>query len=68
MRREEFAHLSDLEWDALGRMADAIGGPAVAALLHSLSSDEQHSSVAQFIANELSASRSEVVALAERLT
>lgn len=63
--REELPHLSDLEWEALGRMANAIGGNAVAAMLHSLSRDEQHASVAQFISNELQASRTELSELAE---
>lgn len=68
MTREELPYLSDPEWDALGRMARAIGGPAVAAMLHSLSRDEQHASVAQFIANELKDSQSEMTALAERFS
>jgi Retrotransposon gag protein len=67
MTREELPHLSDLEWDALGRMAEAIGGPGVAALLHSLSHDEQHATVAQFISNELKASQAELSELAQRI-
>ena len=68
MTREKLPYLSDPEWDALGRMARAIGGPAVAAMLQSLSRDEQHASVAQFISNELKDSQSEMTALAERFS
>lgn len=64
--RDELPHLSDLEWEALGRMANAIGGSGVAAMLHSLSHDQQHASVAQFISNELKNSQSEVSELVEK--
>ena len=51
--REDFTHLSDLEWAATERLAISIGGPAVAAMLFSLTEGEHHATIAQFIQSEL---------------
>ncbi len=51
--REDFTHLSDLEWAATERLAISIGGPAVAAILFSLTEREHHATIAQFIQSEL---------------
>ena len=51
--RDDFCHLSDLEWQAIQRMAETVGDAAVGAMLLSLSGDEQHATIAKFIQHEL---------------
>ena len=51
--RDDFRHLSDLEWNAVQRMAETIVNPAVGAMLLSLSGDEQHATITKFIQHEL---------------
>ncbi|CAI5711096.1 unnamed protein product [Peronospora effusa] len=51
--RDDFRHLSDLEWNAVQRMAETIGNPVVGAMLLSLSGDDQHATIAKFIQHEL---------------
>jgi hypothetical protein len=51
--RDGFLHLSDLEWQAIERMAASIGEAAIGAMLLSLSRDEQHEIITQFIQHEL---------------
>ncbi|CAI5738226.1 unnamed protein product [Peronospora farinosa] len=50
---DDFRHLSDLEWNAVQRMDETIGNPAVGAMLLSLSGDDQHATIAKFIQHEL---------------
>ena len=64
--REECPHLSDLEWSALQRMASSVGEPAVAAVLHSLSHDEQHASITQFMHRELVIAQERIARLEEQ--
>jgi hypothetical protein len=61
--REDCQHLSDLQWKALLRMAESIGESAVGAMLLSLSHNEQHASIAQFMANKLEAARNDSASL-----
>ena len=45
--RDDFCHLSDLEWQAVQRMAETVGDATVGAMLLSLSGgDEQHATIA----------------------
>ena len=64
--RDGFLHLSDLEWQAVERMAASIGEAAVGAMLLSLSRDEQHASIAQFIQHELDEARSRLAAVQQQ--
>ena len=61
--RDDFPHLSDVEWAAVGRLTATIGVLAVSAMLLGLSADEQHSAVAKFLQQELDASRAEIASL-----
>ena len=45
--RDDFRHLSDLEWSAVKRMDGTIGNLAVGVMLLSLSRDEQHATIAK---------------------
>ena len=47
--REGFAHLSDLEWAAGGRMSSTVSDIGVTAMLEYLDRDQQHASIARFI-------------------
>ena len=64
--REDFCHLSDLEWQAVQRMADTIGDPAVGAMLLSLSGDEQHATIAKFMQHELDEAMKKITLLQEQ--
>jgi hypothetical protein len=63
--RDAAPHLSDLEWSALERMSEGIGPQAVASMLHTLSHDAQHVSIAHFIQHELDGVRRQVSDLME---
>ena len=64
--RDDFLHLSDLEWSAVQRMAETIGNPAVGAMLLSLSKDEQHATIAKFIQHELDEVKRKLTLLQEQ--
>ena len=61
--REGFNHLSDLEWDAVGRIISTLGGTVSSAMLESLDKDQQHAAIANFIQNELLTEREKVALL-----
>ena len=61
--REGFAHLSDLEWAAVGQMSYTVGGIGVTAMLESLDRDQHHASIARFIQYELATDREKVALL-----
>jgi hypothetical protein len=58
---ESFLHLSDLEWQAVQRMAEPVG-----AMLLTLSRDEQHASISRFIQHELDEARSSIALLEQQ--
>ena len=51
--RENCTHLSDHEWSACNRMAHSVGTKVVASMLHSLTHEEQHASISQFLHSEV---------------
>ena len=61
--REGFAHLSDLEWAAVGRMSSTVEDIGVTGMLESLNRDQQHASIARFIQHELAKEREKVALL-----
>ena len=64
--RESFLHLSDLEWQAVQRMAETVGDAAVGAMLLTLSRDEQHASISRFIQHELDEARRSIALLEQQ--
>ena len=48
-RRDDFCHLSELEWQAVQQMAETVGDTVVGAMLLSLGKDEQHATIVKFI-------------------
>ena len=61
--REGFAHLSDLEWVAVGRISSTVCDIGVTAHLESLDRDQQHAAIARSIQHELGAEREKVAFL-----
>ena len=55
--RDDFLHLSDVEWATVERMCSTMGAPAVSAMLLGLGPDEQHAAVAKYMATELKKER-----------
>uniref|UniRef100_A0AAV1UVB1 Uncharacterized protein n=1 Tax=Peronospora matthiolae TaxID=2874970 RepID=A0AAV1UVB1_9STRA len=42
---EGCSHLSDSEWEVVGRMSVLMGEPAISGILESLSRDQQHAAI-----------------------
>uniref|UniRef100_A0AAV1TVJ4 Uncharacterized protein n=1 Tax=Peronospora matthiolae TaxID=2874970 RepID=A0AAV1TVJ4_9STRA len=51
--REDCTHLSDSEWEFVGRMSVLMGEPAISGMLESLSRDQQHAAINKFLQGEL---------------
>ena len=43
--REDFSHLSDIEWSAVERMSSTVGETAISARLESLDRYQQHAAI-----------------------
>uniref|UniRef100_A0AAV1UFQ6 Uncharacterized protein n=1 Tax=Peronospora matthiolae TaxID=2874970 RepID=A0AAV1UFQ6_9STRA len=43
--REGYSHLSDPEWEVVGRMSVLMGEPAISGMLESLSRNQQHAAI-----------------------
>ena len=61
--REGFAHLSDIELVAVGRMSSTVGDIGVTAPLESLDRDQQNAAIARSIQHELGAEREKLALL-----
>uniref|UniRef100_A0AAV1VJ98 Uncharacterized protein n=1 Tax=Peronospora matthiolae TaxID=2874970 RepID=A0AAV1VJ98_9STRA len=51
--REGYSHLSDSEWEVVGRMSVLMGELAISGMLESLSRDQQHAAINTFPQGEL---------------
>ena len=49
--REDYTHLSNIEWSAVERMSSTVGETAISAMLESLDRDQQHAAISRFIQN-----------------
>ena len=58
--REDYTHLSDIEWIAVERMSSTVGETA---MLKFFDRDQQHAAIASFIQNELVSEREKVALL-----
>uniref|UniRef100_A0AAV1TVZ0 Uncharacterized protein n=1 Tax=Peronospora matthiolae TaxID=2874970 RepID=A0AAV1TVZ0_9STRA len=47
--REGYSHLSDSDWEVVGRMGVLMGEPAIIGKLESLSIDQQHAAINKFL-------------------
>ena len=61
--REDYTHLSDIEWSSVDRTNSTVGETAISAMLESLGRDQQHASISRLIQNELVAEREKVALL-----
>uniref|UniRef100_A0AAV1TZ22 Uncharacterized protein n=1 Tax=Peronospora matthiolae TaxID=2874970 RepID=A0AAV1TZ22_9STRA len=51
--REGYSHLSDSEWEVVGRMSVLMGEPAISVMLESLCRDQQHAAINKFLQGNL---------------
>uniref|UniRef100_A0AAV1UZP9 Uncharacterized protein n=1 Tax=Peronospora matthiolae TaxID=2874970 RepID=A0AAV1UZP9_9STRA len=46
---EGYSHLTDSEWEVVGRMSVLMEEPAISGMLESLSRDQQHAAINKFL-------------------
>uniref|UniRef100_A0AAV1TXW7 Uncharacterized protein n=1 Tax=Peronospora matthiolae TaxID=2874970 RepID=A0AAV1TXW7_9STRA len=51
--REGYSHLSDSEWEVVGRMSVLMGETAISGMLESLSRYQQHAAINKFLQGNL---------------
>uniref|UniRef100_A0AAV1UQT9 DUF4939 domain-containing protein n=1 Tax=Peronospora matthiolae TaxID=2874970 RepID=A0AAV1UQT9_9STRA len=64
--REGFYHLSDSEWEVVGRMSVLVGAPTISGMLESLSRDQQHAAINKFLQGELAGERQQIALLQQQ--
>uniref|UniRef100_A0AAV1UPE0 Retrotransposon gag domain-containing protein n=1 Tax=Peronospora matthiolae TaxID=2874970 RepID=A0AAV1UPE0_9STRA len=64
--REGYSHLSDSEWEVVGRMSVLMGEPAISGMLESLSRDQQHAAINKFLQGELAVERQKIALLQQQ--
>uniref|UniRef100_A0AAV1TBC3 Uncharacterized protein n=1 Tax=Peronospora matthiolae TaxID=2874970 RepID=A0AAV1TBC3_9STRA len=64
--REGYSHLSDSEWEVVGRMSLLMGEPAITGMLESLSRDQQHAAINKFLKGELAFERQKIALLQQQ--
>uniref|UniRef100_A0AAV1UVG2 Uncharacterized protein n=1 Tax=Peronospora matthiolae TaxID=2874970 RepID=A0AAV1UVG2_9STRA len=64
--REGCSHLSDSEWEAVGRMSVLMGEPAISSMLESLSRDQQQAAINKFLQGELAVERLKIALLQQQ--
>uniref|UniRef100_A0AAV1VMH3 Retrotransposon gag domain-containing protein n=1 Tax=Peronospora matthiolae TaxID=2874970 RepID=A0AAV1VMH3_9STRA len=63
---EGYSHLSDSEWEAVGRMYVFMGEPAISGMLKPLGRDQQHAAIIKFLQEELAVKRQKIVLLQQQ--
>uniref|UniRef100_A0AAV1TSR4 Uncharacterized protein n=1 Tax=Peronospora matthiolae TaxID=2874970 RepID=A0AAV1TSR4_9STRA len=61
--RGGYSHLSDSEWEVVGRVSVLMGEPAISGMLESLSRDQQHAAINKFLQGELAVERKKITLL-----
>uniref|UniRef100_A0AAV1V5Q3 Uncharacterized protein n=1 Tax=Peronospora matthiolae TaxID=2874970 RepID=A0AAV1V5Q3_9STRA len=64
--REGYSHLSDSEWEAVGRMSVLMGEPAISGMLESQSRDQQHAAIIKFLQGEIAIERQKIALLQQQ--
>uniref|UniRef100_A0AAV1UV63 Uncharacterized protein n=1 Tax=Peronospora matthiolae TaxID=2874970 RepID=A0AAV1UV63_9STRA len=64
--REGYSHLSDSEWEVVGRMSVLMGEIAISGMLESLSRDQQHAAINKFLPGELAVERQKIALLQQQ--
>uniref|UniRef100_A0AAV1V3U9 Uncharacterized protein n=1 Tax=Peronospora matthiolae TaxID=2874970 RepID=A0AAV1V3U9_9STRA len=63
---EGFSHLSDPEWEKVGRISVLMGEPAISGMLESLSRDQQRAAINKFLQEELAVERQKIALLQQQ--
>uniref|UniRef100_A0AAV1TQ36 Retrotransposon gag domain-containing protein n=1 Tax=Peronospora matthiolae TaxID=2874970 RepID=A0AAV1TQ36_9STRA len=63
---EGYSHLSDSEWEVVGRMSMLMGEPAIGGMLESLSRGQQHDAINKFLQRELAVERQKIALLQQQ--
>uniref|UniRef100_A0AAV1TUZ9 Uncharacterized protein n=1 Tax=Peronospora matthiolae TaxID=2874970 RepID=A0AAV1TUZ9_9STRA len=64
--REGHPHLSDSDWEVVGRMSVLMGEPAISGMLESMSRDQQHAAIHKFLQEELAVERQKIALLQQQ--
>uniref|UniRef100_A0AAV1U2C4 Uncharacterized protein n=1 Tax=Peronospora matthiolae TaxID=2874970 RepID=A0AAV1U2C4_9STRA len=64
--REGYSHLSDSEWEVVGRMSVLMGEPAISGMSESLSRDQQHDAINEFLLGDFAVERQKLVLLQQQ--
>uniref|UniRef100_A0AAV1V6G4 Uncharacterized protein n=1 Tax=Peronospora matthiolae TaxID=2874970 RepID=A0AAV1V6G4_9STRA len=64
--REGYSHLSDSEWEVVGRMSVLMSDPAISGMLESLSRDQQHAAINKFLQEEFAVERQTIALLQQQ--
>uniref|UniRef100_A0AAV1U3J9 Retrotransposon gag domain-containing protein n=1 Tax=Peronospora matthiolae TaxID=2874970 RepID=A0AAV1U3J9_9STRA len=58
--REHYSHLSDSEWEVVGRMSVLMGEPAISGMLEILNGDQKHAAINTFQQGQLAVERQNI--------
>uniref|UniRef100_A0AAV1V3W9 Uncharacterized protein n=1 Tax=Peronospora matthiolae TaxID=2874970 RepID=A0AAV1V3W9_9STRA len=61
--RGGYSHLSDSEWEVVGRMSVLMGEPSIGGMSESLSRDQQHAAIHKFLQGELGVEQQKIALL-----
>uniref|UniRef100_A0AAV1U8H7 Uncharacterized protein n=1 Tax=Peronospora matthiolae TaxID=2874970 RepID=A0AAV1U8H7_9STRA len=61
--REGYSHLSDPEWEVVGRMCVLVGEPAISGMMEPLSRDQKYAAINKFLQGELAIERQKIAFL-----
>uniref|UniRef100_A0AAV1TQ31 Retrotransposon gag domain-containing protein n=1 Tax=Peronospora matthiolae TaxID=2874970 RepID=A0AAV1TQ31_9STRA len=64
--REGYSHLSDSEWDVVGRMSELMGETAINGMLEFLSRDQHRAAISKFLQGELAVERQKIAFLQQQ--
>uniref|UniRef100_A0AAV1TP00 Uncharacterized protein n=1 Tax=Peronospora matthiolae TaxID=2874970 RepID=A0AAV1TP00_9STRA len=64
---EGYSHLSDSEWEVVGRMSVLMSEPAISGMLESQTRDLQHAAVNKFLQGELAVKRQKKALLQQQV-
>uniref|UniRef100_A0AAV1UTM2 Uncharacterized protein n=1 Tax=Peronospora matthiolae TaxID=2874970 RepID=A0AAV1UTM2_9STRA len=64
--REGYSHLSDSEWEIVGRMSVLMGEPAISGMLESLSRDQQHAAINKNLQGGLAVERQKIASIQQQ--
>uniref|UniRef100_A0AAV1TQL5 Uncharacterized protein n=1 Tax=Peronospora matthiolae TaxID=2874970 RepID=A0AAV1TQL5_9STRA len=64
--REGCSHLSDSEWEVVGRMSVLMGETAISGMLKSLSKDQQQAAIDKFLQEELAVEKQKIALLQQQ--